>query len=264
LRLDFSLKLSHCGVIMNKTVLITGAAQRIGHYLALELARLKYNVIVHYNNSQAKAFELVEEIKGLGVDSIAVQANLSDEACVNRLIPTINQQFGRVDILINNASSFVYDSVSHSTRTSWDLHLETNLRAPFVLSQNFIQQTEYGTIINMLDQRVWNLTPHYISYTLSKAGLWTLTQTLALALAPKIRVNAVGPGPTLQNIHQTEQQFSKQCEAVPMKSAARLEDISAAVQFLLAATSVTGQMIAVDGGQHLGWSFPNNPNQRED
>lgn len=249
---------------MTKTVLITGAAQRIGHHLALELGQRGYNIVVHYHQSKAQAEELVEQIKAMGVHGMALSANLAIEEEVQGIFPAINQKFGIVDVLINNASTFTYDAVETVTRQSWDTHLEVNLRAPFVLSQQFAAQGHDGCIINILDQRVWNITPHYLSYTLSKVGLWSLTQSMALALAPRIRVNAIGPGPTLKNEWQSEDKFAQQCALLPLKKAISLEDISNTVEYLIQTSSITGQMIAVDGGQHLGWTFPTNTKIRED
>lgn len=251
---------------MNKTVLITGAARRIGRAIAEFLTTQGWTIAVHYHHSEEEARQLVQTILDGGGRAQAFQADLSQEQEVQDLIPKINKSFGALQCLINNASAFTYDSITTSTRSLWDEHMETNLRAPLVLSQAFANQmqNEKGTIINILDQRVWNLTPHYISYTVSKMGLWTLTQTLALALAPHIRVNAIGPGPTLQNVSQTEGQFLKQCQSLPLKQGPTLQEICDAVLFLIQTSSVTGQMIALDGGQHLGWSFPANPNKRDD
>jgi NAD(P)-dependent dehydrogenase (short-subunit alcohol dehydrogenase family) len=154
---------------------------------------------------------------------------------------------------------FERDEALSVTRESWDAHIETNLRAPFVLMQEFARQLpERGTgaIVNLLDERVWNLTPHFVSYTLAKAGLWTLTQVMAMALAPRIRVNGIGPGPTLPSPRQSAEQFARQQASVPLQRGAAPEEIAAAVRFILAATAMTGQMIALDGGQHLGWAQP--------
>ena len=159
-------------------------------------------------------------------------------------------------MLVNNASIFENDLVSTVTRESWDRHLAVNLRAPFVLMQEFAARLPPdcgGLIVNMLDERVWNLTPYFVSYTLSKAGLWTLTQTMALALAPRIRVNAIGPGPTLPSPRQSTEQFAAQCRAMPLQRGTSPDEIAAALRFILAAPAMTGQMIALDGGQHLGW-----------
>ncbi len=163
---------------------------------------------------------------------------------------------GPLGCLVNNASSFENDTVATATRASWDEHIEVNLRAPLVLMQGFAAQlpeAASGAIINMLDQRVWSLTPYFVSYTVSKAALWTLTQSMALALAPRIRVNGIGPGPTLPSPRQSEEQFARQCAAVPLRRGTSPEEIAAAVRFILAAPAMTGQMIALDGGQHLGW-----------
>ena len=162
-----------------------------------------------------------------------------------------------VTCLVNNASVFECDSPETATKESWDLHMQVNLRAPFLLVQGFLRQlpaAASGNVINILDQRVLNVTPHFTSYTVSKAGLWTLTQTLAMALAPRIRVNGVGPGPTLPSKRQTDEQFIRQWSRTPLARQVMPEEISAAVRFLLSAPSVTGQMISVCAGQHLGWS----------
>ncbi|MBY0280681.1 MAG: SDR family oxidoreductase [Alphaproteobacteria bacterium] len=243
-----------------RTLLITGSAKRIGKSIATHFASQDWNVAIHYNASKNEALELLKELSKFEVKSAAFQADLRDESSYSTLIDKVNQEFGVLDCLINNASSFEYDSVQTADRKSWDLHMEANLRAPFVLSQQFVEQlpeNTFGNIINILDQRVWNLTPHFISYTLSKAGLWTLTQILALALAPKIRVNAIGPGPTLINYNQSEDHFKKQCESTPLQRAPELKEIAEAIQFILNAPSLTGQMLALDNGQHMGWAFPN-------
>ncbi|NBT86186.1 MAG: SDR family oxidoreductase [Alphaproteobacteria bacterium] len=247
-------------MIKQKTLLITGGAKRIGKSITTHFAKQGWNTAIHYNTSKDEALELSNELSTFGTKSAIFQADLSDEASYSTLIKRINNDLGPLDCLINNASSFEYDSVQTADRNSWDLHMETNLRAPFVLSQQFVKQlpdNASGNIINILDQRVWNLTPHFISYTLSKSGLWTLTQTLALALSPKIRVNAIGPGPTLMNHKQSEDHFKKQCQNTPLQKAPELKEIAEAIQFILNAHSLTGQMLALDGGQHMGWAFPN-------
>lgn len=249
---------------MSQTVLITGAAQRIGRALALDFARSGFDICVHYHHSGQEAQTLANEIHQLGQKAYLVCADLSKEDEVQQIFPTLLEQVKTISVLINNASTFKYDKVNSATRESWDYHLEPNLRAPFLLSQVFAEQTELGLIINLIDQRVWNLTPHYITYTLSKYGLWGLTQTMALALAPRIRVNAIGPGPTLRNVHQSEEQFAQQCRNTPLQRGASLGEICAAARFFVEAPSVTGQMIAVDGGQHLGWSMPKDVSERED
>jgi NAD(P)-dependent dehydrogenase (short-subunit alcohol dehydrogenase family) len=235
--------------------LVTGAAQRIGRAIALDLAGHGHAVAVHYHRSAAAAASLVEKIAAAGGRALALEADLAQEAAVERLIPAA-AALGPVTLLVNNASLFERDEPLSVTRASWDAHLEVNLRAPFLLSQQLARQLPAGTegnIVNLLDQRVWNLTPHFTSYTLSKAGLWTLTQTLALALAPKIRVNAIGPGPALASTRQTEEQFRQQQTSTPLRRGTSPAEICAALRFILASPSMTGQMVALDGGQHLGW-----------
>ena len=240
-------------------VLITGAARRIGRALALDLAAHGWAVAVHHHHSADDAAAVVDAIRDAGGRAAAVSADLADEAQVRGLVGRAAASLGPVSALINNASVFEHDDPATMTRESWDRHLEVNLRAPMVLTQDLVAglpDGAGGSVVNIIDQRVWNLTPHFTSYTLSKAGLWTLTQTLALALAPRVRVNAVGPGPTLPSPRQTEAQFQAQWRAQPLARPVDPADIGAAVRFLLDARTVTGQMIALDSGQHLGWSFP--------
>lgn len=242
-----------------RAALVTGAGKRIGRAIALDLARHGLAVAVHYNNSAEAAEDVVAEIRAQGGTAVALQADLADEDAVERLIPAAAAALGPLGVLINNASTFEYDSVASATRAGWDRHMGANLRAPFVLIQQFARQLQApaeGVVVNLLDQRVWNLTPHFVTYTVSKAALWTLTQTLALALAPRIRVNGIGPGPTLPSAHQTEAQFARQCGDMPLGHGTSPDEIAAAVWFLLQARAMTGQMLALDGGQHLGWAQP--------
>ena len=242
-----------------RAALVTGAARRIGRAIAFDLARAGFAVAVHYRTSRPDAEALAAEILGAGGKAVALAADLAREAESATLVPRASAALGPLGILVNNASLFERDEALTVTRTNWDAHLETNLRAPFVLSQAFARQLPAdgeGLIVNIVDERVWNLTPHFTSYTLSKAGLWTLTQTLALALAPRIRVNAIGPGPVLPSPRQSEAQFARQVAAVPLGRGAGAAEIAAAVRFLAAQRSITGQMIALDGGQHLNWAPP--------
>lgn len=239
-----------------RAALVTGAAHRIGRAIALDLAAQGWAVAVHYYRSAEAAEELVQRIAADGGGAVALRADLTDEAASAGLIARAGEALGPLGCLVNSASSFERDEIDNVTRESWDAHLEPNLRAPFVLAQGFaasLPAGRCGVIINLLDQRVWNLTPHFISYTVSKSALWTLTRTLALALAPRIRVNGIGPGPALPSARQNAEQFAKQCASVPLGRGPSLDEICQAVRFLLAAGSMTGQMIALDGGQHLGW-----------
>jgi NAD(P)-dependent dehydrogenase (short-subunit alcohol dehydrogenase family) len=242
-----------------KAALVTGGARRIGRSLALSLAELGYAVAVHCHSSRAEADAVVGDIAGAGGKAVALAADLADEAEVKRLLPEANAALGPIGVLVNNASIFDNDTAATATRESWDRHLAINLRAPFVLTQDFaaaLPADAGGVVVNMLDERVWNLTPYFMSYTVSKAGLWTLTRTMALALAPRIRVNAIGPGPTLPSARQTVEQFLDRCHAMPLRRGASPGEIAAAVRFIIEAPAMTGQMIALDGGEHLGWSHP--------
>ncbi|HEY4163482.1 MAG TPA: SDR family oxidoreductase [Dongiaceae bacterium] len=243
----------------NRTALITGSAKRLGRAIALAMAKSGWDIAVHYHESAEAAEATVAEIRALGRRAAVVKADLHREAEVERLIPEASKALGPISCLVNNASVFEMDKVDTATRESWDRHIETNLRAPLVLSQALARQLPEGiegNIVNMLDQRVRKLTPYFLSYTVAKMGLWTLTRTLALALAPRIRVNGIGPGPTLPSPRQSEAQFRAQNEAVPLCHGATPEEIAAGVLFILSAPSMTGQMIALDGGEHLGWQLP--------
>ena len=234
-----------------QTALVTGAAKRLGAATCRALAGAGYRVAVHYHTSRAEAEALADEIGG-----VAVQADLADEAAVQALLLAAAAQIGPIGVLVNNASTFERDEWDTATRDTWDYHLEPNLRAPFVLMQALARQLPAeaeGAVVNMIDQRVWSLTPHFVSYTVSKAGLWALTQQMALALAPRIRVNAIGPGPALPSARQTDAQFAAACAALPLARGTSPHEVAAAVLAILAMPSMTGQMIALDGGQHLQW-----------
>jgi NAD(P)-dependent dehydrogenase (short-subunit alcohol dehydrogenase family) len=240
-------------------VLVTGAAKRIGRAIALDLAAAGWNLAVHYHKSADDAASAVREIEALGRRAVAIKADLTRESEVTQIVPQATAALGPLSCLVNSASTFVMDDIRSMTRASWDSHMETNLRAPLVLSQAFAAQLpggQTGAIVNMLDERVWKLTPYFLSYTVAKCGLWTLTQTLALALAPRIRVNGIGPGPTLPSPRQTEAQFKAQWDSMPLKRGTTPAEICRAVRFILESPALTGQMIALDGGQHLGWAVP--------
>lgn len=242
-----------------KTVLVTGAARRIGRIIALRLARAGWRVAVHYNTSEEAAEETVAAIRADGGEAVAVRADLGCEADVAGLVSRARDAAGPLAALVNNASVFIRDQWDTVTRESWDRNLDINLWAPFRLSRDFALQLpegETGAIVNLIDQRVWRLNPDFTSYTVSKTGLWTLTQTLAQALAPRIRVNGIGPGPVLQSIYQTPDTFAREASRIPLARAVAPEEIAETVLFLLRSPSITGQMIAVDGGQHLAWETP--------
>jgi NAD(P)-dependent dehydrogenase (short-subunit alcohol dehydrogenase family) len=240
-------------------VLVTGAAKRIGKAVALDLAQNGWAVAIHYRESESDAIKVCDEIVNAGGKAAPIRADLGDEADCAALVDHASTAVGPLSCLINNASIFEKDSPTTATKESWDTHMQVNLRAPFVLVQKFAAQLpadSEGNVINVIDQRVWNLTGSFTSYTVSKAALWTLTQTLALALAPGIRVNAVGPGPTLPSVRQTDEQFRRQWQMLPLARQVDPQEICEAVRFILAAPSMTGQMIALDGGEHLGWAPP--------
>jgi NAD(P)-dependent dehydrogenase (short-subunit alcohol dehydrogenase family) len=250
------------------TALVTGAGKRLGRAMALYLARRGHDVAVHYATSAAEAEAVVAEIVALGRKAVALQADLLDEAQVETLVPRAVAVLGPLTVLVNNASIFEYDRIDTATRASWDRHIESNLRAPYVLTQGFARQCPpaepdaageplaRGLIVNMIDQRIWKPTPEFSTYTIAKMGLWALTRTAAQGLAPHVRVNAIGPGPTLRGGRQSETHFARQRAATILNRGAGEADIVAALGFLLDAPAVTGQMIAVDGGQHLAWQTP--------
>ena len=241
------------------SVLITGAAHRIGRALALDMAKCGYRVGVHYLSSEDGARDVVEKITADGGLAQVFQADLNKFDDLYAMMDQCVREFGHLDCLINNASLFEEDDVCTLSGKSWEAHLDTNLRAPIFLAQQFAAQLpkgRSGNIINIIDQRVRALTPLFFSYTISKSALWTATQTMAQALAPNIRVNGIGPGPVMQSIHQSAEQFENQCRATLLERGTSAEEIARAVQFILDASSLTGQMIALDGGQHLAWQTP--------
>jgi NAD(P)-dependent dehydrogenase (short-subunit alcohol dehydrogenase family) len=247
--------------------LVTGAGHRLGRAMALYLAGRGYDVAVHYASSAAAAQQVVREIVALGRNACALQADLLNPDAAEALVAQAASALGGpLTVLINNASIFEHDTIHTATRTSWDRHIGSNLQAPFLLTQGFAAQARPAThdpeprasslIVNMIDQRVRKLTPDFMTYTIAKMGLWALTQTTAQALAPAIRVNAIGPGPTLIGARQSQQHFDRQRAATVLKRGANPADITAALGYFLDADAVTGQLICVDGGQHLGWQTP--------
>lgn len=244
-------------------VLVTGAARRIGRAIALDLGRRGFPIAVHHHRSETEAEALAAEIRATGGTARTFAADLGDAQAVARLVPEAAAALGPIGTLINNASRFEHDTILNATLESWTLHLDVNLRAPFFLAQSFalaLPAGMDGNIINLIDMRVWKPTPHFASYTVSKGGLWLLTQTLAMALAPRIRVNGIGPGPTLPAAHQSASDFARQTAALPLRRAPTPDDIAAGVRYILEAPSLTGQMLALDGGQHLPSPALSSPN----
>jgi NAD(P)-dependent dehydrogenase (short-subunit alcohol dehydrogenase family) len=241
------------------TVLITGAGRRIGRALALDLSARGWRIGLHCHASRQDAERLAAEIESSGGTATVLCADLAVIGDVERLIPDCAKALGAPTCLINNAAMFVYDEIATLDPAVWDAQVAVNLRAPVLLAKAFaahLPASENGNIINMIDQRVWKPTPHYFSYATTKAGLWSATRMLAQALAPRIRVNAIGPGPALRSTHQTEAEFRAQCEATLLRRGTTPQEIAAAVRFILDASAMTGQMIALDGGEHLAWETP--------
>jgi NAD(P)-dependent dehydrogenase (short-subunit alcohol dehydrogenase family) len=237
-----------------RTALITGAARRIGRSIALDLAAHGWNVGIHYRNSRAEADALAAEIIRNGGRAEPLRGNLADIDDVLSLIPRCAEALGSPTCLVNNASEFFLDTIGSVTPEGWHTHLDINLKAPVFLAQALYASLPVdveGNVINIIDQRVWRPTPDFFSYTISKAGLWTATQTLAQAMAPRVRVNAIGPGPVLKSVHQTPADFAAETLSTPLQRGPSLPEIATAVRFILATPSMTGQMIALDGGQHL-------------
>lgn len=254
---------------MSGKALVTGAGRRLGRAMALYLGARGFDVAVHYASSRTDAESVAAQITAQGRRAVPLQADLLDESQIATLVArSADALGGPLTLLVNNASIFEHDTLQSATRDSWDRHMMSNLRAPLVLMQGFAAQAPAATpdpngeplaralVVNMIDQRVRKLTPDFMTYTLAKSALWTLTRTGAQALAPDVRVNAIGPGPTLQGAGQTSTQYIRQRGATVLRRGADTSDITAALGFLLDARAVTGQMICVDGGQHLGWQTP--------
>ena len=242
-----------------RTALVTGAGRRIGKAIALDLAAHGYRVAVHANSSRKEAEAVAASIRDTGGEAAVFIADLSDRAAVRRLHSEVSAELGAPDVIVNNASIFEDDDARTFDEDLFDRHFSIHVKAPVMLAEAMaatLPEGREGLIVNIIDQRVWRLTPRFFSYTLSKSALWTATQTMAQALAPRIRVNAIGPGPTLANERQSAADFARQAAAVPLGHGPELGEFGATIRYLHAARSVTGQMIALDGGQHLAWKTP--------
>ena len=250
-------------MVKNKNLLITGAATRIGKAIALHFAERGWNIALHYFRSSSKAKKLKKIIEQNLVKATLIKADLKNPKQVEKVINLAKRKLGTIDCLINNAALFEKDDISNFTNKSWNDHLNINLLAPAILTKQFANQASKkntSNIINIIDQRIFNLTPFFMSYTISKSGLQTLTKTMAMRLGPNIKVNAIAPGPTIKSKRQTDRHFRNQVRSTLLKKSVRSEDICDTVEFLINNNSVTGQIIAVDSGQNLSW---NKKNEKE-
>ncbi len=243
-----------------RAALVTGAARRIGREIALALAEDGWNVglCIRHTRMDQDAEDLRKAIEAKGVRAALLPADLRDLDAVGRLVPAAAAALGPISLLVNNASIFEPDEAATMTPASWVEHMDVNLRAPAFLSQAFATQAPQtgGNIVNIIDQRVWRPNPLFFSYTMSKMALWDMTRVMAQSFAPHIRVNGIGPGPTLASTHQTAADFQREVEATILKRGTSPQEICAAIRFILASPAMTGQMIALDGGQHLAWETP--------
>ena len=241
-----------------RKIIITGGATRIGAAIAKKLSGKEIEILIHYNKSKSKAENLKKELQKKGSKVFLVRGDLSKEKEVNKIIKFAKSKLKFFDCLINNASLFENDKIENFTTDSWGKHLRTNLRTPALLSKAFARNIKgkNNNIINIIDQRVFKLTPFFFSYTISKTGLYTLTKTSAMSFAPNIRVNGIAPGPTLKNKRQSEKHFKKQYMATPLKRKVDVEQICSAVDFFIKNRSITGQVISIDSGQSLNWQTP--------
>jgi len=246
-------------------VIITGGATRIGAAIAKKLSGPNKEILIHYNKSSLKAQKLKKELEKKGTKVYLVKGDLSKETDINKIVKFAKLKLKYFNCLINNASLFENDNLENFTINSWKKHLTTNLRAPALLTKKFAQNIrgKNNNIINIIDQRVFKLTPFFFSYTISKTGLYTLTKTSAMSLAPNVRVNGIAPGPTIKNKRQSNRHFKKQYLATPPKKQVDVEEICNAVDFFIKNKSITGQVLAIDSGQHLNWQTPDIMNGKE-
>ena len=239
--------------------LVTGGARRIGAAIARDLAANGFAVAIHYNGAREDAARLAADIEAAGGRAALVEADLTDMAAADGLVAAAERALGPVQLLVNNASIFEDDAADDFDWQVWDWHFALHVKAPALLTRRMaaaLPQGRDGLVVNVIDQRVWRLTPKFFSYTLSKSALWTATRTMAQAYAPDIRVNAIGPGPTLANERQTEEDFARQVDGLILRRGPALAEFGATIRYLWQARSLTGQMIALDGGQHLAWKTP--------
>ncbi len=250
---------------MNKSILITGGAQRIGKEIALFFAQKGWNIAIHFNKSQKQALLVKKQIIKMKVQCCTIKADLSKEKETISIIKKANQKLGTISCLINCASMFEHDEIENFNSKKWDSHFNINLKAPAILASYFSKQKKINNanIINIVDQRVLKLTPYFLSYTLSKSALDVLTKTLAMKFAPKIRVNAIAPGPVLKNYRQSKSHFTKQYQNTLLKKPVRIIDICNSIEFIINNSSITGLTIPVDSGQNLGWKTPDLINIKE-
>ena len=244
----------------NKNILITGAATRVGKAMAIYFAERGWNIGLHYNKSSLEAKNLKKIIEKKFVKVALIKADLKNIKEVEKIIPRVKKQIGNIDCLINNAALFERDDILNYTTKSWNEHLNINLHAPTMLIKRFTMQAskkKISNIINIIDQRVFKLTPIFMSYTLSKSALYTLTKTMAMRLGPNIKVNGIAPGPTIKSKRQSIIHFNRQAKSTLLKKSVALKDICATVDFLINNDSITGQVIAVDSGQNLAWNMKN-------
>jgi len=247
----------------NKNLLITGAATRVGKAIALHFAKKGWNIALHYFRSSSKAKKLKKIIEQNWVKVALIKADLKNTKQTEKIIALARKKLGTIDCLVNNAALFEKDDIINFSNKSWNDHININLLAPAILTKQFAKQApknDTTNIINIIDQRIFNLTPFFMSYTISKSGLQTLTKTMAMRLGPNIKVNAIAPGPTIKSKRQTDRHFRSQIKSTLLKRSVKVEDICNAVEFLINNNSVTGQIIAVDSGQNLSW---NKKNEKE-
>ena len=241
-----------------RKIIITGAATRIGAAIAEKLSGHNVEIAIHFNKSKSKAEILKKKLQRLGTKVHLVKADLSKEKDIYKLVKTLKSKMRYFDCLVNNASMFENDKLENFNSKSWEKHISTNLKAPALLSKEFSKNTrgKKNNIINIIDQRIFKLTPYFFSYTISKTGLYTLTKTSAMSLAPNIRVNGIAPGPTIKNKRQSDSHFKKQYFATPLKKQVNVNEICNAVDFFIKNASITGQVLAIDSGQSLNWQTP--------